>query len=391
MLIEYPYRFENYGAVRIHETINVLELDSTNHRGFRGVYSVTYDTIEEFAHRTAIIVPVKNENILTLEGVLTAIPHASPIILISASSRKPVDVYRHEVDLARSIHENTRRPIIVVHQRDPVWGEALRGTPLEDMLDDSGLVRYGKGEGMLLAAILAAGLNYDYIGFIDSDNYVPGSAHEYSWIYYAGFSINPGPYTMVRIKWPFKGKLISGSSDLYLRRRGRVSRITNAILNHALSVHRKIETDIISTGNSGEHAMTAKLALNMKWAGGFAIEPYQLVYLLETCYIGLDDGQCGFLPEGVSIYQVQSKNPHIHAERDDEHIVDMIVKSLAAIYYSRLNNEKVEERIKQVLASYNWDRPLPKLRVYDPRGIDPEKIAAYVLANSAEAYFFEER
>ena len=391
MLVEYPYRFENYGAVRIHETIQVLELDSTNHRGFRGVYSVTYDSIEEYAHRTAIIVPVKNENILTLEGVLTAIPHASPIILISGSSRTPVDIYRHEMDLARSIHANTRRPIIVVHQKDPAWSETLRGTPLEDMLGEDGLVRSGKGEAMLLATILAAGLNYEYIGFIDSDNYVPGSAHEYAWIYYAGFSIDPGPYVMIRIKWPFKGKLMSGPSDLYLRRRGRVSRITNAVLNLALSSYRKIETDIVSTGNSGEHAMSTRLAMKMKWAGGFAIEPYQLVYLLETCFLGLDDNMCNLIPEGVSVYQVQSRNPHIHAERDDEHIVEMIVKSLSTIYYSRLNNKKITERIMQILASYNWDKPLPKTKVYDPRGIDPAKIASHVLSTSTEAIYLEER
>jgi mannosyl-3-phosphoglycerate synthase len=294
-----------------------------------------------------------------LEGVLTAIPHASLVILISGSSRAPVDIYRHEVDLAKSVHMNTRRPILVVHQRDPVWADVLKGTPLEDMIGDDGLVRKGKGEGMLLATLIAAALGYEYVGFIDSDNYVPGSAHEYAWIYYAGFSLDSNPYTMVRIKWPYKGKL--AAADMYLRRRGRVSRITNSVLNYALSIHKRIETDIIRTANSGEHALSIRLALKMKWAGGFAIEPFQLVYLLETCFIGLDDGMCELLPEGVSIYQIQSKNPHIHAERSQEHIVEMIVKSLASIYYSRLNNELVEERIRQILDSYEWDKPLPKL------------------------------
>ena len=387
MLLTYPYRFETYGAVKIHDVVNVLELDSTNFRGFKGVYSVSYDTLEDYAHRTAIVIPVKNEDFLTLEGVLTAIPHASLVILISGSSRTPVDVYKHEVDLARNIHANTRRGIVIAHQRDPVWADVLKGTPLEDMIGEDGLVRKGKGEGMLLAVLIAAALGYEYVGFIDSDNYVPGSAHEYSWIYYAGFSLDRGPYTMVRIKWPFKGKLAAG--DMYLRRRGRVSRITNTVLNYALSILKHIETDIVRTANSGEHAMSVELALKMKWAGGFAIEPYQLVYLLETCYLGLDDGMCDFLPQGVSIYQVQSRNPHIHAERSDEHIVEMIVKSLATIYYSRLNNDMVTERIKQILQSYGWEKPLPKLRVYDPRGIDPTKLVARFLAESPEAYFLE--
>ncbi len=389
MLLEYPRRFENYGAVRIHDLVNVLELDSMNFKGFKGVYSVSYDTLEDYAYRTAIIVPVKNEDFFTLEGVLSAIPHGSLIIIVSASSRKPVDIYRHEVELARSIHMNTRRGILIVHQRDPTWTHVLSGTKLEDMIGEDGIVRKGKGEGMLLGALIAAALGYEYIGFIDSDNYVPGSAHEYAWIYYAGFSLSEGPYTMVRIKWPFKGKLAAG--DMYLRRRGRVSRVTNSVLNYALSIWRRIETDIIRTGNSGEHAMSMKLALKMKWAGGFAIEPYQLVYLLETCYLGLDGGKCDFLPEGVSIYQIQSRNPHIHAERSDEHIVEMVVKSLASIYYSKLNNERVEERIQGVLRSYGWNEPLPKLRIYDPRGVDPGRIVSSFLAESPDSYYFEAR
>jgi mannosyl-3-phosphoglycerate synthase len=100
---------------------------------------------------------------------------------------------------------------------------------------------------------------------------------------------------------------------------------------------------------------------------------------------------CELLPEGVSIYQIQSRNPHIHAERSQEHIVEMIVKSLASIYYSRLNNELVEERIRQILDSYEWNKPLPKLRVYDPRGVNPEKIVTSLMAESPDVHYFEAR
>ncbi|MEB3765525.1 MAG: mannosyl-3-phosphoglycerate synthase [Desulfurococcales archaeon] len=386
MLIEYPHRFERYGAITIHDIVKVLELDSSNYRGFRGIYPVSYDTLEDYAARTAIIVPVKNEDLLTFEGVLRAIPHGSLVIVVSASQRKPVDIYNHEVELVRVIHESTRKGILIVHQHDPTWAEVLGDTQLSDMLGKNGTVRRGKGEGMLLGALIAAGLGYNYIGFIDSDNYVPGSVHEYSWIYYAGFSMSRNPYTMVRIKWSFKGKL--ASSSMYLRRRGRVSMVTNSVLNYALSVIRRVETDIINTANSGEHALSTELALRLKWAGGFAVEPFQLVYMLENCYLSLEES-CDLLPHGVNIYQIEARNPHIHAERGDEHIVDMIAKSLGTIYYSKLNNDKVKERIHKVLKEYGWTKPLPKIRVYDPRGINAEKIITRLLAESRDAYFFE--
>jgi mannosyl-3-phosphoglycerate synthase len=240
-----------------------------------------------------------------------------------------------------------------------------------------------------LGALLAAGLGYDYVGYIDSDNYVPGSVHEYAWIYYAGFSLSTSPYTMIRIKWPFKGKLSTGY--MYLRRRGRVSIVTNSILNYTLSLARRVETEVIQTGNSGEHAMSTRMALNMKWAGGFAVESYQLVYMLESCYLGLEKGECRMLPEGISLYQVEARNPHIHAERGDEHIVEMVAKSMGTIYYSELAHKEVKQRIIKTLQDYGWEGEPPKPIIYDPYGIDAEKVVARFLSESPHAHFYEAR
>ncbi|MCE4601542.1 MAG: mannosyl-3-phosphoglycerate synthase [Desulfurococcales archaeon] len=385
MLIEYPQHFETYGAVRIYDVIKVLELDANGYRGHRGSYILDCSISENIAHQTAIVIPVKNEDLLTLEGVMSAIPHLSPIILVSASARKPADRYMYEVELARTLHTSTRRTVVVVHQRDPIWGEVLSGTSLESMIDpETGTVRKGKGEGMLLGVLIAAGLGMRYVGFIDSDNYVPGAAHEYAWIYYSGFALSPTPYTMIRIKWPFKGKL--AASDVYLRRRGRVSRTTNSIINYALTIHKRVETDIIQTANSGEHALSIDLALKLRWAGGFAIEPFQIIDLLERCYLDLSSNACPLLPEGVTVYQVESRNPHIHAERGDDHIVEMTARSLGTIYYSRLAVDKVKQRIRKILDEYRWDSDPPKPIVYDPSNVNPEKIFTEAVALSNDIY-----
>jgi len=192
---------------------------------------------------------------------------------------------------------------------------------------------------------------------------------------------------MVRIKWPFKGKL--ASSDMYLRRRGRVSRITNRFMNNALSMVRKVETDIIKTGNSGEHALTTRLALSMKWAGGYAVEPYQLVYLLEECYLNIESGSCPALPQQVKILQVEARNPHIHAEKGDEHINSMIAKSLGTIYHSKLAVGSIRKEIEEVLSQYQVGLKPVAPRIYDPRDIDASKVFTQFISNSRDALILE--
>ncbi len=386
MMIESPRKFEGFGSINIFDLIRVLEIDTLGYKGFGEVFTANKDLLIDYATRTAIVIPVKDEELLTLEGVISAIPHVSLVIVVSASSREPVDRYADEVDLVRSIHRNTRRGIIILHQQDPVWSEALRGTSLEPMIS-GGKVRSGKGEGMILGILTAAAFGYKYVGFIDSDNYVPGSAYEYAMIYYSGFLMSESKYAMIRIKWPYKGKL--ASSDIYLRKRGRVSSITESILNYALSLYRKYETDIIKTANSGEHALTIDLALKMKWSGGFAVEPYELVNLIEMCYLGLEDGDCPIISDKIKIYQIESRNPHIHAERGDEHIADMLNFSLGTIYHSKLGLDQVKERIRKALEEYGIRDEPPRPRIYDLSDLEPTKILEKIISTSNDIHYFE--
>ncbi len=391
MLWEFPVKVEDYGAVRIYDVVRVLEVDGTGYRGGpRGVVWLDSQTVEDTAYRTGIVIPVKDEDLLTLENVIAAIPHASTVILASASSRKPVDKYAREVEVAKAIHAATGRRVVVFHQRDPAWGEALRGTPLEPLLDEEGLVRKGKGEGMILGVIAAAALGLDYVGFVDSDNYVPGAVHEYALAYYTAFTLaSSNSHVMVRIKWPFKAKL--ETREIYLRKRGRVSQHTNTILNYALSLNKKIETEIIHTANSGEHAMDIKTALSMEWAGGFAVESYQLVFLFEKCWLGLQSGVCPLAPPGIRVYQVETRNPHIHAERGDEHIAEMVATSMGTIYYSKLAGPEVRERIRDLLKSYGLSEEPPRPRVYPPPGsADPSKVFSSFVAASKDAVILGE-
>jgi mannosyl-3-phosphoglycerate synthase len=391
LMLEKPGFFELYGALKIHSLARVVELQAVGARAGDGLHVLEPSDVEEMAPRLAIVVPIKDDEIISLANVASAIPHASPLVIVSASSREPVDRFRHEKELAKALHEKTGRGVLVLHQRDPAWGRVLRGTPLEALLDEEGLVRYGKGEGMLLGFMASVWLGARYVGFIDSDNYVPGSVLEYATAYMAGFKLATSQYAMVRIKWPYKGKLPGVGGDIYLRRRGRVSMHTNKVLNLALSVTRGIETEIIQTANSGEHALTRELGLGMEWAGGFAVEPYQLVSLLRDCWLEMS-GRCTGGPAGVEIVQVETRNPHLHAERGDEHLASMLATSLGTVYHSPLATPRVREEILRLLEEQGYRGEPPAPRVYPPPGkAGPEKLVEELLAESRDALLLEPR
>jgi len=63
---------------------------------------------------------------------------------------------------------------------------------------------------------------------------------------------------------------------------GRVSQITNKCLNDLIFSKTGFETDVIKTGNAGEHAISMKLAELLPYASGYAVEPGELVYLFES-------------------------------------------------------------------------------------------------------------
>jgi len=369
-----PSRFEVFGAIRFYDVSEVVSLDSMGIRGSGDVFGLSMDDLVDMASKTAIVVPTKDEDLWVFEGVLKAVPLASPLIIVSASSRGIVDVYSHEVEVVKLISRLSGRRAIIVHQRDKAWTEVLPEAGLEELLEDEG-VRYGKGEGMILGVLIASWLGVKYVGFIDSDNYVPGAVNEYAMAYYTGLAMLDSKYSMVRIAWPYKGKLPTG--DPMLRRRGRVSLHTNATLNLALSNIRKIETDIVKTANSGEHAMSLDLALKIPWAGRFAVETQELVAILERCYIDLEfrGEPCEMTPEGVRILQVETRNPHIHAEKGDEHIAKMVAESLGAIYYSSLANNDIKVKIRSTLIeNYYYEEEPPHPRIYTLNNVDPRKV-----------------
>lgn len=338
MRIEIPREFERLGAVRIYGLQKVYELDAgpggaepSNESDV--VQSLASDAIYEVQRQMAIVVPVKGERLKLIEGVLVGIPNPCLVIVVSNSPREPIDRYFLEQESIANFCRFTRKQVLIVHQRDPIVGAAFAAAGYSDLLDETGCVRKGKAEGMMIGTVIARMMGRRYVGFVDSDNYFPGAVNEYVREYAAGFLMHGSDHTVVRISWHSKPKIVEDA--LYFAKWGRSSRHCNRGLNRLLSHHTGFETEIVKTGNAGEHAMSLDLAMSIRYAAGYAVEPYHYIDLLEQ-YGGVFPTEHGDMRHRVRICQIESRNPHLHENKGADHVSDMIVGSLATIYHSRL-------------------------------------------------------
>jgi mannosyl-3-phosphoglycerate synthase len=363
---------ERFGSVRINDLQKVLELDSgrksqTHRKEEIAVHKIEDEAIEEIEGKMAVIIPIKDEKLKLFEGVISGIPHDCLIIVVSNSQRKRVDRFRMERDTLAQFCRFTQHQALIVHQKDPHLAQGLAQAEYSDMLDEKGTVRDGKSEGMVIGILLAMLNKKEYVAFIDSDNYIPGAVWEYVKIYAAGFSLAQSPYAMVRILWHYKPKI---SPQMYFKKWGRVSEVSNRFINALLSEKTGFETEIIRTACAGEHAMTIKLAEILPYASGFAVESQELISIFE--------GFGGILPttyppatkQGIEIFQIETRNPHLHEERGGMHLKRMVLPVLSVIYHSNLCSPDIKQEILKVLTNQRvlqTEREIPKPYLIPPQ------------------------
>jgi mannosyl-3-phosphoglycerate synthase len=451
------------GNVEIHDTFRVIELDagfavktnrfdthpktdasSSSSRGLSTV-AFSHKAIHSVESELAIVVPCKNEDVSILDGVLHGIPHECLIILVSNS-----DGYKYDAECAllTLYCTNAQRSGIVAHQHDAGIAQAFIDAGMPEIVAENSQpprIRNGKGEAMIMGVALAKLAGKQYVGFVDADNLVAGSVHEYCKVYAAGlhYALNCAdsdsdsdsdfkPHAMVRIKWNSKPKVRDG--EIVFEKSGRSSRVVNEWMNRLLnSLVRGDEQDkTIQTANAGEHALSLDLAMGLKFATGYAVEPFQLIdawermgsnddfgallspemdlsefptYTAEvdhSAYSSADDST----PAGsastssystpvssrsssrppsrlqaatdrtVRILQIETRNPHFHdTGKGVDHISKMQAEGLSAIFHSRLIPDKLKDELRQYVKANLSDVPgvaadgTPKApRVYPPVG-----------------------
>jgi mannosyl-3-phosphoglycerate synthase len=225
---------------------------------------------------------------------------------------------------------------------------------------------------------------------------------------------------MVRLRWASKPKRVPGTTRYVHVTEGRCSRVVNKWLSklfasirdehqyHYTTVHGgaiKISpttcssapvSGLVSTANAGEHAMTMGLALKLRMAAGYAVEPFHFVDLLERSgfayYSGADlkeskglltdyagekrgSGAARPLNKPTRILQIRTLSPHFHRESDEGHIRRMWAVGLGAIYHNlvpvgyRAVSELREGMHKFAKESGGLDArtgKLPEPRIYRP-------------------------
>jgi mannosyl-3-phosphoglycerate synthase len=345
MMLEMPRRTERFGSVKINGLQRVLLLDSSQNISTpeASIFHIPPDKIEEIEGKMAIIVPVKNEKLNLIEGVISAIPSKCLVIVVSNSRRDGLDRFRMEWDMVEQHVHYTRRDIWMAYQKDPKIGEALKKTKYLEILDENDVVRDGKAEGMILGMLLAKAAGKEYVGFVDSDNYVPGSVHEYVKIFCSAFYLSQSPYSMVRISWAYKPKILEGS--IYFSKWGRVTTITNKYLNRLIGNYTGFDTEVVKTGNSGDHAMTLKLAEILEYRSQFAVEPSEITNILEQ-FGGIAEPKFKDpIEKGVEIFQIETRNPHFHEEKGEDHIKGMLADAISTILLSPLCSDAIKKEI----------------------------------------------
>jgi len=307
-----------------------------------GVIKIDEETINYFENRMAIVIPVKDEKLKLFEGVVSGVPHDCLVIVVSNSQIDKVDRFRMEGDALEQLCRFTFRQALIAHQKDPAIAEAAMEAGYNDLLGEDGLVRNGKSEAMVIGLLMAKAAEKEYVGFIDSDNYFPGAVLEYVRNYAAGFSLAQSPYSMVRILWQYKPKI---SGVVYFRKWGRVSEITNKHLNELVSSKTGFETEVVRTGNAGEHAMSMKLAEILPYASGYAVEPQGLVSIFENFGGILPSKERKTMEHGIDIFQIETRNPHLHEEKGDTHLQGMLLSAMSTIYHSPLCDGEAKQSV----------------------------------------------
>ena len=186
---------------------------------------------------------------------------------------------------------------------------------------------------MLIGMALAAMTGRRYVGYVDADNYVPGAVNEYCKAYAAGLHLADSPYAMVRISWHSKPKLRDGR--LFFSRRGRSSEITNRFLN-------RLRRRVLGLRHRGDRHRQRRRARAQPrpgpaacgWPAASRSSRSSIVELFEQFGGVLPRPDADVLAGSVPVLQIETRNPHFHDDKGEDHVRGMRMQALNVLYHS---------------------------------------------------------
>lgn len=91
--------------------------------------------------------------------------------------------------------------------------------------------------------------------------------------------------------------------------------------------------------------MSLKLAELLPYASGYAVEPQELVSIFEQFGGSLPSGPADVVRYGLDLFQIETRNPHLHEDKGTEHLGGMLLAGLSTIYHSPLCDEETKQLI----------------------------------------------
>jgi mannosyl-3-phosphoglycerate synthase len=296
-----------------------------------------FGDVDYFVRHTAFVICHKSEPIDTLLAILRYIPAGSPRIVVTNCPPETFPQLSYELGEEFTSPGDT----YLVHQKDERVARLFRECGVAQILDESGAVANGKGEGMYIGAILAALLGVtEWIVYFDADNYAPSALLEYTLAMGQLFmsptspageyqphwglwnTLERAPLHNVRICWASKPHYDGVAFTPQAPVLGRCTQVVAPLCDELLHAWAPHNNQRLLASNAGEQGMTMATARALRFSSGFSIETFQL---LELAFASL---QCAGDSERARLQQYLSGSPHLHEKKDEAHIHEMIAESL---------------------------------------------------------------
>jgi mannosyl-3-phosphoglycerate synthase len=115
--------------------------------------------------------------------------------------------------------------------------------------------------------------------------------------------------------------------------------------------------------------MSLNLALLLPFAAGYAVEPQHYVSLFEFFGGILPTRNAEALANGIDLFQIESRNPHLHENKGEAHVREMTLSSLSALYHSAVATPTFKTEVETMLEQQELlpnGENLPAPRCYPP-------------------------
>jgi mannosyl-3-phosphoglycerate synthase len=273
--------------------------------------------LQPFLRNAAFVISHKSESPKTLWRVIRYLPADSAIVVVTNC---PLDDFEHLKQELKT-HLHTHRRLFIIHQKDSAIADLFSQHGVQQIIDEEGKVRSGKGEGMYIGALFALALKTpQWVVFFDADNHAPTVLLAYILAMGRLFTHDErrGLLHNVRICWLSKHGL--ETADLNAETVGRCTRVVSPVFSELVQDWFGVEHTIISS-NAGEQGMNIAALRELRFSSGYSVESLQLLDLLYNAYC---------LNGQVRLDQYFSQSAFFHTKKDDSHVNRMIADSLGA-------------------------------------------------------------